>query len=224
MFRIRTIALLACAFAAPSVFAEGQDIDKVNGSITAQAGQRYGRLETVNGGIRIEPGARTGDAETVNGGIRVGDQAKTGGLSTVNGSIRLGTQVQVEKGLGTVNGEIFVDRGSHIGGDISTVNGAIGLVDSDLQGGIATVNGDVTVGVGSQVKGGIRVHKPEAKWLSIRFGKHRPQRIIIGPNAVVQGPLVFERKVVLYLHTSARTGPITGATAIRFDGAHAPRD
>jgi hypothetical protein len=47
---------------------------------------------------------------------------------------------------------------------------------------------------------------------------------VIGPGAVVEGPLVFEREVKLYVHASARTGAITGATAIRFDGAHAPQD
>ena len=72
------------------------------------------------------------------------------------------------------------------------------------------------------VKGGIKVEKPGTSWIPIHFGKHTPPRIIIGPNAVVDGPLVFEREVKLYVHASARTGAITGATAIRFDGAHAP--
>lgn len=225
MFRIRFVVALACALMTPAAFADGQDIDKVNGSITTEPGQRYGNLETVNGGIRIAAGARTGNAETVNGGIRVGDGARTGGLGTVNGGIHLGTRVQVGKGLETVNGQIFVDRGSHIDGDVSTVNGSIGLVDTDLDGGIETVNGDVTVGVDSHVKGGIKIEKPNSTWLPwISLGKRRPQRIIIGPNAVVDGPLVFERAVVLYLHASARTGLVTGTTAVRFDGAQAPQD
>ena len=41
-------------------------------------------------------------------------------------------------------------------------------------------------------------------------------------TGVVDGPLVFEREVVLYVHASARTGAITGATAIRYDGASPP--
>ena len=63
-------------------------IDKVNGSITADAGQTYGDLETVNGSIRIEAGARVADAGTVNGSVKVAENATVESLSTVNGSIR----------------------------------------------------------------------------------------------------------------------------------------
>src|SRR3546814_9256853 len=46
---------------------DGADIDKVNGSITAESGQVYGDLDTVNGSIRLEDGAHARDAQTVNG-------------------------------------------------------------------------------------------------------------------------------------------------------------
>ena len=52
---------------------QGQDIDKVNSSITADAGQAYGDLSTVNGAISIEPRAHLADAETVNGSSRAQD-------------------------------------------------------------------------------------------------------------------------------------------------------
>ena len=52
----------------------------------------------------------------------------------------------------------------------------------------------------------------------------KPPRIIIGPNAVVEGPLVFERPVVLYVHKTAKIGPVTGATAQSFDGDTAPKE
>jgi hypothetical protein len=122
--------------------------------------------------------------------------------------------------VSTVNGGIFFDRGSVIGGDIETVNGSIGLVDSDLTGGIETVNGDVTVGIGSHVRGGIRVLKPSVGWFNI--GRKRDPRIVIGPQAQVDGPLVFERTVELLVHESARIGPVTGATARRFSGMAPP--
>jgi hypothetical protein len=48
------------------------------------------------------------------------------------------------------------------------------------------------------------------------MGKRQPPRIVIGPNAVVEGALVFEREVTLYVHDSARIGKVTGATAVRF--------
>ena len=219
---VRILALsLALACAAPA-FAQN-DIDKVNGSITAEARQTYGDLQTVNGSIRIEAGSRTGDAETVNGSIRIADNASVGNLGTVNGSIRVGRQLRAGGDIETVNGSVFVDRGGTLRG-VSTVNGSIGLVDSDLSGGIETVNGDITVGAGSRVRGGIKVEKPTSNWMPVTMGKRQPPRIIVGPGAVVEGPLVFEREVKLYVHDSARIGSVTGATAVRYSGARAPAD
>ena len=200
----------------------GRDIDKVNGSITASAGQAYGDLSTVNGGIDLERGARAQDVETVNGGIEAADEVSARSVSTVNGAIRFGRQARIDGDVETVNGGIFIDRGGNVRDDVTTVNGAIGLVDTDLGGGIETVNGDVTVGVGSHVKGGIHVEKPNGA--GIQWGKQHIPRIVIGPNAVVDGPLVFEREVVLYVHDSARIGSVRGATATRYSAATPPKD
>jgi DUF4097 and DUF4098 domain-containing protein YvlB len=214
-----TFALaFALALASGSVLAQ-QDIDKVNGSITAEAGQTYGNLETVNGSITIESGAKLGDAETVNGSIKAADNITAESLTTVNGSIRVGAQSHLEE-LETVNGEIFIDRGGDVRRNVSTVNGAIGLVDTDLGGGIDTVNGDITVGLGSHVKGGIHVEKPGSNWF--RMGKRKPPRVVIGPNAQVDGAMVFEREVVLYVHRTAKVGTITGAKPIAYDSDRAP--
>lgn len=202
----------------------GPDIDKVNNSITADAGQVYGDLSTVNGSIKIEANARLNDAETVNGSIRAQDGIQARSLSTVNGSINVGASARIEGGIETVNGGVFVDRGSQVSRGIETVNGAIGIVDTDLGGGIETVNGDITVGVGSHVKGGIKVEKPNTNWSGFRIGKQKIPRIVIGPNAVVEGSLVFEREVKLYVHSSARIGSLRGATAVRFDSNTPPKD
>ncbi|HZV39094.1 MAG TPA: FHIPEP family type III secretion protein, partial [Pseudoxanthomonas sp.] len=83
------------------------------------------------------------------------------------------------------------------------------------------VRGDVTVGVGSHVKGGLRVEKPNG---GFHLGKQRPPRIVIGPDAVVEGALVFEHPVVLYVHKTAKTGPVSGATAKTFDTPTAPKE
>ena len=222
--RLRTRCLLALslslAMVVPAGFAAERDIDKVNGSINIGDGERYGDLDTVNGSINIGAGARVADAGTVNGSIRVSEKVQTGGLSTVNGSIRVATNVTINDDASTVNGSIFVDRGGNVRGNVETVNGSIGLVDTDVGGGIETVNGDVTVGVGSHVKGGIHYAKPGKQWIS--FGKRKPPRVVVGPNARVDGPLVFEREVVLYVHGTASTGPITGARALRYDGPTPP--
>ena len=200
-----------------------RDIDKVNGSITAKAGQFYGDLSTVNGGIDLQRGAKVEDVETVNGGIEAGDEVVARSVSTVNGGIRFGQRAQVDGDVETVNGGIFFDRGSNVRRGVSTVNGGIGLVDTDLGGGIETVNGDITVGVGSHVKGGIRVEKPTGTW-GLRMGKPKVPRIVIGPNAVVEGNLVFEREVTLHVHQSARIGNVSGATAQRYSTATPPQD
>ncbi len=208
--------VLPCA---PALANEG--ISKVNGSIHAESGQVYGDLDTVNGGINVDASAVTGDIETVNGGIRIGDNARTGGVSTVNGSVRIGREVIAAGDVETVNGSIFIDRSSQVEGELQTVNGSIGLVEARLDGSIETVNGDITVGVGSQVDGGIRVKKPS---FSLSLTPGRKPRVIVGPNAVVNGSLVFDRDVTLYVHRSARIGPVSGAQAQPFDTDAAPQD
>ena len=200
----------------------GRDIDKVNGGITASAGEAYGDLSTVNGGIDLERGARAGDVETVNGGIEAGDDVGVRSVSTVNGGIRFGRQARIEGDVETVNGGIFIDHGGNVRDAISTVNGAIGLVDTDLGGGIETVNGDITVGVDSHVKGGIHVEKPSGK--GMQWGKKRIPRVVIGPGAVVDGALVFERDVALYVHQTARIGSVRGATPKAYTTATPPKD
>ncbi len=106
------------------------NISKVNGSISAEPGQRYGKLDTVNGGIRVGEGVETGSIDTVNGGVKVADRARTGKIETVNGGVRLGREVISHGSVSTVNGSIFTDRGSQIEGGVETVNGGIGLVES----------------------------------------------------------------------------------------------
>jgi len=74
------------------------------------------------------------------------------------------------------------------------------------------------------VHGGIKVEKPSTGFISIHLTKQKPPRIVIGPDATVDGPLVFEREVKLYVHQSAKVGTITGATPVRFTGPTAPED
>ncbi|KRG37914.1 hypothetical protein ARC78_02200 [Stenotrophomonas pictorum JCM 9942] len=215
----RVFLLLALTATTPLVLA-ADDISKVNGSIHTEANASYGDLDTVNGSIQLASGVQVRGVETVNGSIRAEDNVQARAIETVNGGIRAGRNLVLERGLETVNGGIYVDRGSRIGGDIETVNGAIGLVGTQVGGDIETVNGDITVGIDSHVKGGIKVSRPS---FNISLTAPRKPRVVIGPNAVVEGALVFEREVTLYVHDTARTGPVSGATAQRFKGESAPR-
>src|SRR3546814_4349373 len=115
---------------------------------------------------------------------------------------RSGGRARISGGIETVNGGIFVGRGGNVAKGIETVNGAIGIVATELGGNIETVNGDITVGIDSHVRGGLKVHKQNSTWLPIQFGSNRKPRIVIGPNAVVEGDLVFEREVRSEEHTS----------------------
>ena len=221
MSRIFLPMALALALACAGSAQAADGISKVNGSIETTAGGTYGDLQTVNGAVRIAERTTAGDASTVNGSITIGDQARVDDVETVNGSIRLGRGVQVAGGIETVNGSVFVGQGSTIAKDVETVNGSIGLVRTTLGGGIETVNGDITVGIGSQVRGGVTLSRSRG-WFS-GLPKRKP-RVVIGPDAVVEGPLVFEREVTLYVHRSARIGQVTGAEPVRFDTETAPRD
>lgn len=221
MTRRPLLLALCLACLGTTAAAADNDIEKLNGSITVGDGERAGDVSTVNGSIRIGDRARVADGETVNGSIRGGAGVQAGELSTVNGGIKLGENARVEHDLSTVNGEIFVDRGGNVGGGIETVNGAIGLVDTDLGGGIETVNGDLTVGAGSHVRGGIHYEEASQHWFSTNS---REPRVVIGPNARVDGPLVFEREVKLFVHGTAKIGPVSGATAVRYQGDRAPQE
>jgi hypothetical protein len=89
---------------------------------------------------------------------------------------------------------------------------------TQVDGGISTVNGDITVGADSVVHGGILVEEPKGNWLWNNNNSKKIPRIVIGPNAVVEGTLDFEREVELYVHATAKIGTVRGATAKSFSG------
>lgn len=218
----RTLLVLALAFAIPAVHAhedETGDISKVNGGITAEAGHRYGDLDTVNGGISVRTGAVAGSVETVNGGVTLDDGAQVRSAETVNGGVRAGERVKVAQDAETVNGGIRFGFHSQVGGDVATVNGGITLKQTEVGGQVRTVSGDITIGARSRIRGGILVEKSHG----ISFGKQRVPRVVIGPNAVVDGPVVFERKAELFVHPTAKIGPVTGVKAQPYTDSLPPR-
>ena len=194
-------------------------ISKVNGGITAEAGRHYRDLETVNGSISVRTGAVADDVETVNGSINLEDEAQVHSASTVNGSINGGERLRIEDGLETVNGSIRVDFNSRVGKDIETVNGGITLKQSEVGGQIRTVQGDITVGAKSMVRGGIWIEKPKG----MGWGKRRTPRVVIGPDASVEGVLQFDREVELFVHPTAKLGKVVGATARSWTDTLPPR-
>ena len=197
----------ALCLATAQAHEENGSVSKVNGGITAEAGQTYGDLETVNGGISVRARAVAGSVETVNGGITLEDDAQVRSAETVNGGVHGGERVRVSGGVETVNGGIQLDFNSRVGGDLETVNGGITLKQSEVGGRVQTVSGDITVGAKSVVRGGILIERPRG----VHFGRMRIPRVVIGPNATVQGTLQFDREVELFVHPSAKIGPVVGA-------------
>jgi hypothetical protein len=191
----------------------------VNGSISVRAGQPAQDVETVNGSIRIDDDAAVNSGETVNGSITVGQRATARSLETVNGSITLDDGVKVAKDVETVNGKLILDKGADVGGKLGNVNGEIRLTEAHVGGGIHTTSGDIEIGANSKVEGGIKV---EREGMGFHFGKNSVPRVVIGPGAVVDGNLTFERKVNLYVSDTAKIGPVTGAEAVKFSGATPP--
>jgi polyisoprenoid-binding protein YceI len=218
MRRFTTIFISAAlALALPlTAFAGDHDIDKVLGSVRVDANQQAGDVSTVNGSVHVGDGARVQKASTVNGSVELGDKAQASSLETVNGTVTLGSGSRVAGEVTTVNGTLRLGQGADVAGKLSNVNGNITLDAANVAGGIDTVTGDITVGANSHVEGGILVEKSTSM---IHWGNDRPPVIVIGPHAVVQGTLDFEREVVLKVSDSALIGAVKGATPVKFSGA-----
>jgi DUF4097 and DUF4098 domain-containing protein YvlB len=199
------------------VTADQNGAHTVNGSIQVPAGIKSGAVGTVNGSIHISDNATVASASTVNGAIDLGTHAGADSLSTVNGSVTLATGAHVAHSLTTVNGSLNLANDTQVGGDARNVNGHIVLTGAHVTGSLTTVGGDIDVAGSSRVEGGITVEKSNS-WFGLSWATHRP-RIVIGPGAVVQGALRFERPVELYVSETASIGPVTGATPIRYAGS-----
>jgi predicted acyltransferase (DUF342 family) len=218
MRRLSTVLILAALGLALPLLAAAQDgdIDKINGSVQVEAGQKVGDVSTVNGAVRIADGASVHKASTVNGSVELGSKTQASELSSVNGSITLGGTSHVSGEVTAVNGALHLAPGSDVSGKLGNVNGAIVLDAAHVGGGIDTVSGDITVGANSRVEGGILVDKPSG-WFN--WNSSRAPVIVIGPHAVVLGTLEFRRDVVLKVSDSAQIGPVKGATPVKFSGA-----
>ena len=222
--RFITVLLTLAALAGCDVAGNGdvtateRGASTVNGSIRVPAGLHSGALGTVNGSINIEDNAVVGTASTVNGSIHMGAKATAASLTTVNGEVTVAQDGRVSGEVTTVNGAMTLSNGAEVAGALRNVNGRMMLSAAHVTGGLRTVGGDIDITGGSRVDGGIHVEKSSG-WFNIET---RKPRIVIGPGAVVQGDLRFDRDVQLYVSDKATVGPITGATAVTFSGDRPP--
>jgi DUF4097 and DUF4098 domain-containing protein YvlB len=215
----RVIAALAAilALSGCDISVDGDGSTKVNGSVHVPAGKAAEEARTVNGSIHIDDNAAVTSAGTVNGSVRLGAHATATSVGTVNGAITVGEGAHVSGKAGTVNGELTLANNGEVSGALTNVNGKISLTSAHVGGGIKTVNGSISIMGTSHVEGGILVEKQN----SVFFNKEDPV-IVIGPGAVVQGDLRFERSVKLYVSDKATIGTVTGATPITFSGDTPP--
>lgn len=190
----------------------------INGSVHVAAGEHAGAVGTVNGSVDVAPNAVVGSVHSVNGAIDLASHTTAKSVSAVNGGVTLGDGAHVTGGVTTVNGAIRLNTGAEVGGAVKNVNGHIALTGAHVAGGLRTVGGDIDIGADSHVEGGILVQK--GSWFG-SADSHKP-RIVIGPGAVVQGELRFEREVQLYVSEKATVGTVRGATPIAFSGDKPP--
>ncbi|MFC4526144.1 hypothetical protein ISN76_20045 [Dyella halodurans] len=217
----RNLITLALGLALPlSALAADNDVSKVNGTVHVESGQQAGNVSTVNGAVRIGDNATVQKASTVNGSVELGDKTQATAIDTVNGSVTLGAGDRIAGTVSTTNGGVRLGEHADVAGKTSTVNGSITLNAAHVGGGIHTTNGDITVGANSRVEGGILVDKPGG-WFTWNTNSRLPH-VVIGPHAVVQGPLEFRREVVLQVSDTAQIGPVKGATPVKFSGDMPP--
>jgi DUF4097 and DUF4098 domain-containing protein YvlB len=195
----------------------------VNESIRVSAGRKKEDASTVNGSIQVDANATVGGAETVNGKIELGEHATADELHTVNGSITLDSGASVAHGISAVNGKLTLHSGAEVGGGLSNVNGKILLESAHVGGLVKTISGDMDIGSNSHVDGGLLVEKgsTDVFWF-FHWSSEDIPKIVIGPGAVVQGTLRFEREVHLFVNDTATIGPVSGATPVKFSGDKPP--
>lgn len=193
-------------------------------------------LKSVNGGIRVGKDYVLGDVSTVNGRIQLGPNTQADTVRSQNGDVQVDPGSRLQK-LHTVNGHQRL-IGTHIVGNVSSVNGSIHLEDEcRVDGDLITNNGRVFVehsevrrnfemGDGSlelyhaTIAGDLVVRK-KSFWehvsLDLMFDIF-PPRIIIGPHSRIEGRLVANRRIELYVHETARVASIEGVEARYYSG------
>ena len=216
-YRILAAVAVICALSGCDISVDGDGSTKVNGSVHVPAGKAAEEARTVNGSIHVDDNATVTSVGTVNGSVRLGAHSTATSAKTVNGAITLGEGAHVSGSAATINGDLTLASGAEVSGSLTNVNGKIDLNSAHVAGGIKSVNGDMNILGTSHVEGGILVEKPSGMLFN-----NRDPVIVIGPGAVVQGDLRFERQVKLYVSDKATIGAVTGATPIAFSGDNPP--
>lgn len=192
----------------------------VNDAVRVEENASVRKVDTVNGAIELEASTSAKSLDSVNGGILVGDNAQIADhIATVNGGVALGKDAHVAGAVSAVNGTVALADGTEVNGRIASVRGRIHLAAAHVCGGLKTETGDILVGANARVEGGILVRKSRTP---TDDGIQPVPLVVIGPGAVVEGPIRFEREVKLFVSDTAQIGPVEGAVPTTFSGAQPP--
>jgi DUF4097 and DUF4098 domain-containing protein YvlB len=225
-----TIGLLVLLMAVPAFGAsvnksikigageESGGATSVNGSISVGADAVVnGGLRTVNGSIRVDDGAEIENAKTVNGRLRLGEGVRARNLTTVNGSVTISERATVAGDITAVNGGITVEPEASVSGAVANINGRIELTGTEIGGDVKTVTGDIRVEQ-SVLKSDLVIEEPSF-W---NRSTSRKPRVVIGPGSRIEGAIVAEYEVELFISDSAEVGEVRGVMTLddakRFSG------
>jgi len=216
--RISAAGALLSLFLSTAVGAQDENRYLFNGehSIRIAPDVEAGTLRTTHASIRMGERSRVRDVKTIDGEVVLAKGSRANSVRSLDGAVRLEEGVKIVHGVATAGGAIVLDDHVDVAGPVSTADGEIRLQNAHVGGGIVTRRGNIHVGGGSRVENGIRVKR--AFCLCINGGLLTNPRVVIGPGAVVQGTLLFERKVTLYVSDTATIGDVVGGTAVRFSG------
>lgn len=194
--------------------------DKINEAIYIDPGRKTGSLSNVNRPIDVGAGAEVGSVTNVNGAIEIREGATASSLKTLNGNVEVDARAKILSDASSDNGQLTFADGTEVGGSLTNVNGSIRLYGTHVAGDIEQTNGNIEVGRNSRVDGGIHVHRS----YGIFNTSDLPQRVVIGPGAIVKGALRFDEefKFKLFVSESASIGPVKGAIPIKFKGDSPP--
>lgn len=189
------------------------NVESTNKAIEVTREKPAGDVTNVNGSVNLEANAKARDIRTANGAVILASGAQAARITTTNAAISLTGGAFVLGDIITTNGAVSATSKSDVHGAIHTVHGDVQINDAHVARGIHTTSGNIIIGAGAHVEGGITVDKQES---FLQWGN---PTVIIGPHAVVEGPLEFKQKVDLKVSDSAKIGPVTGASVQIFNGA-----
>ena len=163
-----------------------------------------------SGNFRIGSGSTIRNAKTVNGTLNIAAGVETEHLSTVNGAVTIGESVSVDGDVSAVNGSITIEKLATVRGEVGNVNGRIVVDGARVDANVKTVTGDIRLR-DAVIGGDLVVEKP-GMWT--RSDKKRKPRVIVGPGSRVEGKIIVEHEIELFISESAEVGDVTGVMSL----------